>query len=68
MFIDVDIIMYLLVSDTFTITPLMYQLMVGIGSPVAWHVKVAKSLPSSVESTMSDKISGAIVTVIQRTH
>ena len=33
--------------------------MVGTGSPVAWHVKVAKSLPSSVESTMSDRISGA---------
>ena len=36
MFNDLDIIMYLLLlSDTFIITPLKYQLMSGIGSPTA---------------------------------
>ena len=36
MFNDLDIIMYLLLlSDTFIITPLKYQLMSGSGSPTA---------------------------------
>ena len=36
MFNDLDIIMYLLLlSDTFIITPLKYQLMSGTGSPTA---------------------------------
>jgi len=36
MFNDLDIIMYLLLlSDTFIITPLKYQLMFGAGSPTA---------------------------------
>ena len=36
MFNDLDIIMYLLLlSDTFIITPLKYQLMSGTGTPIA---------------------------------
>ena len=36
MFNDLDFIMYLLLlSDTFIITPLKYQLMSGTGSPIA---------------------------------
>ena len=38
MFNDLDSIMYLLLlSDTFIITPLKYQLMFGAGSPTARH-------------------------------
>ena len=41
MFNDLDIIMYLLLlSVTFIITPLKYQLMSGTGSPTASHKNV----------------------------
>ena len=45
MFNDLDIIMYLLLlSDTFIITPLKYQLMSETGSPTAWHKSVTFSV------------------------
>ena len=44
MFNDLDTIMYLLLlSDTFIITSLKYQLMSGTGAPTAWHKNVTFS-------------------------
>ena len=45
MFNDLDIIMYLLLlSDTFIIALLKYQLMSGTGSPTAWHKNITLSV------------------------
>jgi len=44
MFNDLDTIMYLLLlSDTFIIISLKYQLMSGTGSPTVWHKNVTFS-------------------------
>ena len=44
MFNDLDTIMnLLLLSDTFIITPLKYQLMSGTGSPTDWHKNITFS-------------------------
>ena len=59
MFNDLDTIMYLLLlSDTFIITPLKYQLMSGTGSPTAWHKNVTFSLWFLTSSVIEFSIFG----------
>jgi len=58
-FNELNTAMYLLLlSDTFIITSLKYQLMLGTGSPVAMHVKFTVSLLSVLKSLISDMMTG----------
>ena len=56
LFIELKIL-YLLVSDTFIIVPLKYQLILGSGSPVAWQLNVTGFVSFSSKSGTSSVIS-----------